>query len=71
MYRVVAYFTDLQDGNRPYNVGDTFPRDGLEVSEERLAHLASNKTRRGFPVIEKVTERKKPTRTSKKQQKEG
>lgn len=68
MYKVVSYFTDLKDNNRPYKVGDTYPRDGLEVSEERLAFLASNKTKRGFPVIEMVPEKKKPAKTAKKKE---
>ena len=29
MYKVIKYFTDLQDNEHPYNAGDTFPRDGL------------------------------------------
>lgn len=62
MYKVISFFTDLEDKNRPYNVGDIFPRDGLEVSAERLAYLASNKTKRGFPVIEKIPEKKKPVK---------
>lgn len=65
MYKVVSYFTDLKDKNRPYKVGDIYPRDGLEVSEERLAYLASSKTKRGFPVIQKVQEKKKVTRKKK------
>lgn len=69
MYRVISYFTDLQDGDHPYNAGDPFPRKGKEVSAERLAYLASNKTRRGFPVIEEVVE-KKPAKTTKRTKKE-
>ena len=36
MYKVIKYFTDLQDNEHPYNAGDTFPRDGLTVSRERI-----------------------------------
>ena len=57
MYKVINYFTDLTDKNRPYNVGDTFPRDGLEVSEERLAELAGSNNKQGKPLIEKVEEK--------------
>lgn len=54
MYRVITAFCDLQDGNHVYFPGDTFPRDGLDVSAERLKYLASDKTRLGAPVIEEV-----------------
>lgn len=53
-YRVIEYFTDLQDFNHPYKVGDTFPRLGLDVSKERIAELSTNKNRRKKPLIEKV-----------------
>lgn len=62
MYRVIVKFTDLQDNGRAYNVGDTFPRVGLDVSEERIAELASDKNRRGIPLIKEVKRgRKKQT----------
>ena len=45
MYRVIKFFTDLHDGDHPYNVGDPFPRKGIRVSKERIDELAgtSNK----------------------------
>ena len=55
-YKVIHYFTDLQDFNHPYKVGDTFPRLGFKVSNERLEELASNKNKQGKPLIEKVEE---------------
>lgn len=54
MYKVVKYFEDLQDNSRPYNEGDTYPRKGLRVSKARLAELASDKNRRGEPLIVEV-----------------
>ena len=51
MYKVIKYFTDLQDGNFPYKVGDVFPRDGLTVTEERLAELAGKDNKQGTPLI--------------------
>ena len=68
MYKVIKSFTDLQDNNYAYYVGDTFPRNGVEVSAERIAELASDKNRRGFPLIEEVVE--KPKRTRKKKSEE-
>ena len=44
MYKVIEYFTDLQDANYEYNVGDTFPRKGLNVSDERLTELSTKRT---------------------------
>lgn len=56
MWRVIKYFTDLQDGEHPYNVGDVFPREGLEVSGDRLLELSTAANKRGIPLIEKVGE---------------
>lgn len=60
MYKVIEFFTDLQDNNHPYNVGDEFPRKGLTVSEERLAELAGKDNKQGKPLIveEKVKQPK-------------
>ena len=65
MYRVIKSFTDLQDNNYAYYVGDTFPHNGVEVGAERIAELASDKNRRGIPLIEEVTENPKRTRKDK------
>ena len=51
-YKVIHYFTDLQDFNHPYKVGDSFPRLGLKVSEDRLKELASKNNKQGKPLIE-------------------
>lgn len=52
MYKVIKYFTDLHDKDYPYNVGDSFPRDGVTVTEERLAELAGGDNKQGAPLIE-------------------
>ena len=57
-YKVIKYFTDLQDNNHPYNVGDTFPRKDKKVDETRLAELAGSENKRGCPLIELVEEAK-------------
>ena len=54
MYKVVSYFTDLQDGNHPYNIGDEYPRNGLTVTAERIAELSGKSNQRGIPLIEEV-----------------
>lgn len=58
MYRVVHEFYDLQDSCKYYLPGDTFPREGLSVSDERLEMLASDRTTLGVPVIVKVEDEK-------------
>ena len=68
MYKVIKYFTDLQDNNYAYYVGDTFPRNGVEVGAERIAELSSDKNLQGVPLIEEVVE--KPKRTRKKKYEE-
>ena len=52
MCKVIKKFTDLQDGNHVYNVGDVYPREGYAPSNERIAELASDKNRQGTPLIE-------------------
>ena len=64
MYRVIKSFTDLKDNNYAYNVGDTFPHNGVKVGAERIAELASYNNLQGVPLIEEVSE--KPKRTRKK-----
>ena len=68
MYNVIKSFTDLQDNNYAYYVGDTFPHNGVEVDDERIAELASDKNRMGVPLIEEIEE--KPKRTRKKKSEE-
>lgn len=64
MYKVIKYFTDLQDGNHPYNVGDIFPREGFEVLPSRIKELAGKKNRQGEPLIEEIEEPKKKSKKS-------
>lgn len=55
-YKVIRYFTDLQDNDHAYNVGDTFPRNGMTVKQSRFDELAGNSNKQGRPLIEKVEE---------------
>ena len=68
MYKVIKSFTDLQDNNYAYCVGDTFLHNGVEVAAERISELASDKNLQGVPLIEGVAE--KPKRTRKKKDEE-
>ena len=68
MYKVIESFTDLQDNNYVYYVGDTFPHNGVEVVAERSAERSSEKNLQGVPLIEEIAE--KPKRTRKKKDEE-
>ena len=65
MHKVIKAFLDLQDDNRLYNEGDTYPREGLKPSPERIKELSGNDNKIGEPLIKTV---KKPAKkaTSKK-----
>lgn len=54
MFRVIEFFTDLQDGNHAYNVGDTFPREGVTVTADRIKELSGTQNKRGIALIEEV-----------------
>lgn len=56
MFRVIKYFTDMQDNNFAYNVGDEYPRKGMSVLPSRIKELASNKNIQGCPLIEEIPE---------------
>lgn len=55
-YEVIKRFVDLQDNNFAYNSGDTFPRDGLEVSTDRILELSTANNKRRTPLIKAVEE---------------
>lgn len=54
MYQVIKLFTDLQDNEHEYKPGDTFPRKGLKVTQERIEELAGHKNKQRVPLIEEV-----------------
>lgn len=74
MYKVIKYFTDMQDNNFAYNVGDEYPRKGLSVLPSRIKELASDKNRQGCPLIEEIPDvedkPEKKTKSTKKADKE-
>lgn len=73
MYKVIKKFHDLQDARKTkngtvyheYNVGDAFPRKGMDVSEERLKELAGKENKQGTPLIELVEEKMDSEETKK------
>lgn len=54
MYKVIKYFTDMQDNNFAYNIGDEYPRKGMSVLPSRIRELATDKNRQGVPLIEEI-----------------
>lgn len=56
MYKVIKHFVDLHDNDHSYNEGDIFPREGVDVSEERLKELAGSDNKQHTPLIELVEE---------------
>lgn len=55
MYEVIKYFTDLEDDNFAYHVGDTYPREGKEVTMERInALLSGNNKRNAKFIVEQI-----------------
>ena len=61
MYKVIKHFTDMQDNNFAYNVGDEYPRKGVSVLQSRINELAGSKNRQGVPLIEEIEEPKEET----------
>ena len=66
MYKVIKHFTDLQDNNFAYNVGDEYPRKGVSVLPSRIKELAGNKNRQGVPLIEEIPEKAEEPKKEKK-----
>ena len=66
MCKVIKHFTDLQDNNFAYNVGDEYPRKGMSVLPSRIRELASDENRQGVPLIEEIPDvEEKPKKKSK------
>lgn len=66
MYRVIKHFTDLQDNNFAYNVGDEYPRKGMSVLPSRIKELAGSKNRQACPLIEEIPEKAEEPKKGKK-----
>lgn len=71
MYKVIESFTDLHDMEHEYHAGDTFPRDGINVSAERIKELSSSENKRKMPLIVEIVEEKKATRKRKAKKEEA
>ena len=55
-YKVIYPFADLHDKKYKYSAGDTFPREGLEVSEDRIKELMGSENKIRKPLIEEIPE---------------
>lgn len=60
MYEVIEYFTDLQDNGYAYNVGDEYPRQGYEPSEERIQELTTTNNKRHMVFIKPIDNENSP-----------
>ena len=66
MYKVIKHFTDMQDNDFAYNVGDEYPRKGMSVLPSRIKELTTDKNRQGCPLIEEIPEvEEKPEKKTK------
>lgn len=54
MYKVIKLFTDLQDNNYKYEVGDEYPRLGLKPGVSRITELSGSNNKQGTPLIKEV-----------------
>lgn len=54
-YEVIYNFTDGQDKNKKYKVGDPFPQPAnKKINENRLKELSLSNNKLGRPVIQEV-----------------
>jgi hypothetical protein len=54
MYKVIKYFTDIQDNNFAYEEGDIYPREGMTVLPSRLKELSTTNNRRKEVLIQEI-----------------
>lgn len=55
-FLVIAPFVDLEDGHHIYRKGDIYPREGLNVSDERIMQLISTQNKAHKSFLERVAE---------------
>lgn len=57
-YEVIRFFTDAQDNEHPYNVGDIYPRNGLSVKPERIQNLMNGNNFQRVSLIKPLLDNK-------------
>ena len=60
-YVVIEHFCDMGDNGRSYNVGDSYPRKGFAVADNRLKALAGTENALCRPLIKLVESEKVKT----------
>lgn len=53
-YRVISAFNDILDSGFLYSVGDAYPRQGTQATDERIAELSGSNNKQHKPLIEAV-----------------
>lgn len=65
-YEVICTFKDLEDNNHIYIEGkDTYPRENLNPTSERINELASKENKIGRPLIRKITKKQEINKNEK------
>ena len=60
-YKVIEDWKDFEDNDYIYYKGDPYPREGLEVSEERIQELSTKDNKRNQVLIAAVEKYPKHT----------
>ncbi|ASN72848.1 hypothetical protein 3S2_5 [uncultured Caudovirales phage] len=56
-YEVLHKFIDLEDKNKVYNAGDTYPKPANKnVSHDRILDLSTSDNKRGKVLIKEIEE---------------
>lgn len=57
-YKVLHMFIDLENGNKVYVEGDSFPRPAnKKISDERIEELTTSNNKRGKALIKEVEDK--------------
>ena len=59
MHLVVSEFKDLEDNEHIYNVGDIYPREGINIEDidsKRIKELSTKKNKIGKVLIQEIKE---------------
>lgn len=75
MYEAIIAFADgengipwsVAEGGYGYSEGDTYPKEGINISEEHLKYLLSDKNKFGKPVIKKLSKKTESNKTKDKE----